>query len=116
LIEEPQFKNLIADYNKLLGESVSEGHERFHEFMPIFESLMGLHRSKRFTKQLPDKVRVTYLSMMNDQEFMKKNLSLRQLSYLLYANASPGLLSISIKVTQTFSFSLDTDNLRSFAS
>ncbi len=50
LIEEPQFKNLIADYNKILGESVSEGHERFHEFMPIFESLMGLHRSKRFTK------------------------------------------------------------------
>lgn len=99
LFADPAFKSLLSDYNKLLGSSEARGEKLFSQFFPVFESLIGLHRGKRFKVQLPDKVRVTYLCMMNDETFLREHLSLKQLAYLLYANASPGLLQISIKVS-----------------
>jgi hypothetical protein len=99
LFTDPTFKSLLSDYNKHLGSSDARGEKLFSEFFPAFESLMGLHRGRRFKVNLPDKVRVTYLCMMNDEAFLKEHLTLKQLAYLLYANASPGLLQISIKVS-----------------
>lgn len=92
LFSDPTFKNLLSDYNKFLGSSDVRGEKLFKDFFPVFESLIGLHRGKRFKVQLPDKVRVTYLCMMNDEAFLREHLTMKQLSYLLYANASPGLL------------------------
>ena len=58
----------------------------------------GLHRGKRFKVQLPENVRKCYLALLNDEKYLRTTIPGKQLAYLLYANASPGLLSISIKV------------------
>lgn len=103
LLNEAQFKVLLSDYNRFVGQE-AEKYKKFSSkaplydaFLPTFESLMMLHFGKGKNTQVPENVRMTFLKLMNDSSYLL-GLTYSQLASLLQLNASPSLLKTSIKV------------------
>jgi hypothetical protein len=103
LLNEAQFKVLLSDYNRFVGQE-AEKFRKFSSkapfydaFLPTFESLMLLHFGKGKNTQVPENVRMTFLKLMNDGSYMR-TLTYSQLASLIQLNASPSLLKTSIKV------------------
>lgn len=94
----------MSDYNRFLEGEIAKKNKQavlFDNFMPVFESIIGIHRIHRFKLTLPENVVKTYRRMIIDKGFLVK-LSADRLAFLIFANSSPLLLSMSIKVSSAF--------------
>lgn len=104
LVNETQFKMVMDDYNRVLGkqiEFIKKSRDRtafYGEFLLSFKSIMGLYRGHRFNASLPSNVRVAYQYLLNDTNYLSM-LPPSDIAFLMFANASPGLLGTSIKVS-----------------
>jgi len=65
--------------------------------MPVFESIFSIHRIHRFKMTLPETVVKLFKKLILDKSYLQSQRP-DILAFLLFANASPSLLSLSIKV------------------
>ena len=76
-LNEPQFKVLLTDYNRFLGNEYEKykkfSHKKplYDEFIPVFTNLIILHKGNRFKGSLPDNVKITYQRMMKDDIYLR---------------------------------------------
>ena len=96
-IDEPIYKGMLEDYNKLLGDFITnERNAYFQRFLDILFEVMQIH-SNNFNATLPVNFKRCYSYVIKDVEFLL-TLKTEQLTELMYFNTYPKVLGMSVEV------------------
>jgi len=80
--------------NKCKGD---KKHKVMREFMDVIEHIIMISMPKRMSHRLPSQLRSVFVSIVTDEEFLT-TLAPGELAKLLFYNANPKLLNLTIKV------------------